>query len=63
MDRLHVLALSYHNWPGMAAALFFLLFISYAVTDNKGAVSRGGNKAYGETDLKRKVYLLSKRAK
>jgi hypothetical protein len=45
MDRLHVIALSYHSWLDLAAVLFFLLCISYPVTDKERAISE--EETYG----------------
>jgi len=44
----------------MAAVLFFLLLTLYSVTNRERASAE--EKEYGETDLKRNVYLLSQRA-
>jgi len=41
----------------MAVVLFFMLFISYSVTER--AVSRGGRIVYGKTDLKGNMYFNS----
>jgi len=61
MNSLHVKALSYRVWIDIAAVLFFLPSILYSITYREKAVRRAGRKAYDETDIKRNMYLLSKR--